>query len=345
MSDMRDCEAPGHTAAPHLPSLAAGSLADWRASWSMGSWGAVAEFHQDAGEAARSGRFERATDRGAIRLEGLSAVEPLAYETLSPNPRRWTVAVALCLPAEAARRAAREVLTELGPDAEAVRPADRGAVLFDMGLAQPQVDFCVRVTDPALLATLRAAAGRSVLAPGNPALGAILAAHPHRVALTGLGRIEVFQKIGGPDTGGVSPAGPHTHVLPKLLASGRTHSANVPVPRGLVPCAGLHPGNPVIGAMGEDRDFDAGLHAAFEALLDAWGDPDHVVAKRAVRAALGAGAGPEGFEPPPSRSGRAGLRIALRQWRRERGASALLDRWAAAFDRGAEAEEPEAPGH
>ncbi len=327
--------------------LAAASLADWRASWSMGSWGAVAEFHQDAGEPAIAAPLERATDRGAIRLTGLDAAELVAYETVSPNPRRWTVAVALCLPAEAARRAGRDVLTELGPDDAAVRPGDRAGYLFDMGLGQPQVDFCVRVTDPALLATLRGAAGRPVFAPGGPALGAILAAHPHRVALTNLGRVEVFQKIGGPETGGVSPAGPHTHVLPKLLSSGRTHSANVPVPRGLVPCATLHPGNPVIGPMGEDRAFDPDLHAAFEALLDAWGDPDYVVAKRAVRSALDAGRGPGGFEPPPSRSGRAGVRNALRQRRRERGGSALLDRWAAAFDRREETAEtePEAQGH
>lgn len=335
---------PGIETGPRLSALAAGSLADWRASWSMGSWGAVAEFHQDPGEPAGIiAALERATGRGAIRLTGLEAAEPVAYETLSPKPHRWTVSVALCLPAEAARRASRAVLTELGPDAEAVRPEDRDGILFDMGLAQPQVDFCIRVADPALLATLRAAAGRAVF--GSAALPAILAAHPHRVALTGLGRVEVFQKIGGPETGGASPAGPHTHVLPKLLASGRTHSANVPIPHGLVPCAGLHPGNPVIGPMGEDRDFDPGLHAAFEALLEAWGDPDYVVAKRRVRAALDAGREPGGFHPPPSRSGRAGVRNALRQRRREAGAGPLLDRWAAAFDRGAEQEEPDAPGH
>lgn len=257
------------TATPDLAILATDRLADWRASWSMGSWGAVAEFHHDAGEPAIAEPLERATARGAIRLTGLEAAEPIAYETLSPKPHRWTVAVALCLPAADARRAGRTTLTELGRDAEAVRPEDRDGILFDMGLGQPQVDFCVRVTDAALVATLRGGVGRPVFAPGSPALGAILVAHPHRVALTNLGRIEVFQKIGGPDTGGTSPSGPHTHVLPKLLASGRTHSANVPIPRGLVPCAGLHPGNPVIGAMGEDRDFDPGLHAAFEGLLEA----------------------------------------------------------------------------
>jgi hypothetical protein len=328
-----------------LETLAVEHLRDWRTSWSMGSWGAVAEFHHDAGEPAAARRLERATDRGAIRLDRLADVLPVAYETLSPNPLRWTVAVALCLSTEVAARAGRSALTELGPDREAVRQEDCQGILFDMGLAQPQVDFCIRTADAKLVALLREQAGRSLFAAGNPALAAILAAHPHRVALTALGRVEVFQKIGGPDTGGVSPPGPHTHVLPKLLATGRTHSANVPIPRGLVPCANLHPGNPVIGPMGEDRDFDAGLHAAFEVLLDEWGDPDFVVAKRATRAALDAGHDPKDFEPPPSRSGRAGVRIALRQRRCERSPPPLLDHWLAAFDRGAGQEETEAVGH
>lgn len=329
---------------PSLDSLVAESLADWRVGWSMGSFGAIAEFHQDAGEPALAGPLERATARGAIRLERLAEAVPVAYETLSPKPHRWTIAVALCLPAGRAARARRAMLSELGPDTAAIRPEDRAGVLFDMGLAQPQVDFCVRVTDPDLLDRLRAHEGRSLFAPESP-MPAILATHPHRVALTALGRCEVFQKIGGPDTGGVSPPGPHTHVLPKLLASGRTHSANTPIPDGLLPCAAIHPGNPVIGPLGEDRDFDPGLHAAFEALLAAWGPPGYAETKSAVRAALDRGAPPSAFAPPPGRSGRVALRNALRQRRRETGEDATLDAWRAAFERGGEAEDPEAPGH
>lgn len=330
---------------PDFESFAAGQLADWRAGWSMGSFGAIAEFHQEEGEPARAGRFERATGRGAIRLERLTETIPIAYETLSPKPHRWTVAVALCLPAEEAARARRGVLTELGPDAGAIRPEDREGVLFDMGLAQPQADFCARVTDPALLDRLRAHEGRSLFDTASP-MPAILAAHPHRVALTALGRCEVFQKIGGPDTGGVSPPGPHTHVLPKLLAAGRTHSANAPIPAGLAPCAAIHPGNPVIGRFGEDRAFDPALHAAFEALLAVWGPPGYLDVKRAVRAALDAGSDPCAFTPPLGRLGRVALRNALRQRRRESGNSAPLDAWSAIFDRGGEGEaDAEAPEH
>ncbi len=82
--------------------------------------------------------------------------------------------------------------------------------------------------------------------PDNLVMAAILAAHPHRVALSRIGRVEVWQKIGGPDTGGVSLVGPHTHVLQKLLRARRRHLANMPIPGGLVPVVGFHPASPIM---------------------------------------------------------------------------------------------------
>jgi len=229
-------------------------LADWQAGWNIGSFGAIAEFHQDQGEPAPvAGPLVRATARGALRIERTEDVVPIAWEALSKDPARWQQGIALCLPDAEAMRPARQVLTELGPDRDAIRPEDRGAIVFDMGLGQRNLDFCVRTADPGLIAVLRAQMGRALTEPGNPAMGAILAAHPHRVALSALGRCEVYQKIGGPDTGGKSPPGPHTHVLPKLMVAGRTHSANVPIPEGLMPAMSLHPGSPVMTALGEDR--------------------------------------------------------------------------------------------
>ena len=42
----------------------------------------------------------------------------------------------------------RTVLTELGADRDALRPEDRGSILFDLGLGALQADFCVRIDDP-----------------------------------------------------------------------------------------------------------------------------------------------------------------------------------------------------
>ncbi|MEM8792491.1 MAG: hypothetical protein AAGE80_12800 [Pseudomonadota bacterium] len=321
-------------------------LTDWQAGWNVGSFGAIAEFHQDAGEAAEVGHpLERATARGAIRIERTEGVKPVAWEALSKNPQRWQQGVALCLPEGEAEREGRKVLTELGPDEVAIRPADRGAILFDMGLGQRNLDFCVRTEDPELVATLRAACGRALSEPGNPAMGAILSAHPHRVALSAIGRCEVFQKIGGPDTGGTSPPGPHTHVLPKLMAAGRSHSANTPVPDGWMPGMSLHPGSPVMGPLGEDRDFEPALFAAFQDLLGDWGAPGIVETKARVWSALDAGAPPEPDETADGRTARAARRIALRQRGRMAGPSPALVAWSEAHDRGAIEADADMPGH
>jgi hypothetical protein len=239
----------------------------------------------------RSDALTRATARGAIRMhaERLEVSQPIAYETPSPRPHRWSHGLALCLSDKDARRGGRSTLTELGPDQDAIREVDRRSILFDMGLNLAQCDFCVRTSDRALLEVLRGCAGRSVFESANPAMPAILRIHPHRIALTNLGRVEVYQKIGGPETGGVSPAGPHTHVLPKLLRSGRTHSANTPIPDGLTPCAYVYPGNPVIGPLGEDRCFDPRLHDAFQTLLQAFGPRDLVDTKNRLISHLMAG--------------------------------------------------------
>ncbi|RME99037.1 MAG: hypothetical protein D6773_13515, partial [Alphaproteobacteria bacterium] len=235
---------------------------------------------------------------------------------------------------------------------EAIREEERGAQLFDMGLDQPQLRFCVRTADPALISLLRSQCGRPLWADGNPAMPAILAAHPHRVVLSKLGRIEVYQKIGGPDTGGVSPEGPHTHLLPKLLRTGRTHSANTPIPEGLLPCACLHPENPVVDPLGRDRAFNTQSFERFQAILRAWGPADYVAIKDAVWKALDAGAPPESFRPPNTRLGRAALRNALRQSARiarhedcRQGLKAI-ERWRERFDRqaGAASAGPDSAG-
>lgn len=341
-----------------LNELLARHLEDWNSGWSMGSFGAVAEFHQDEGEDLTvddPSSLARATTRGGIRIDTtrLADVLPVAYETLSARPHRWSQAVSLCLEETSAGGSRRTVLTELGPDNDAIRPEDREAVLFDMGLGLPQCDFCIRTSDPDLLAILRNHVGRSLFDHDNPSMPAILKIHPHRVALTALGRTEVYQMIGGPDTGGVSPPGPHTHVLPKLLKSGRSHSANTPIPAGYLPVAHLHPGNPVIGAMGEDRPFEEHLHRSFQHLLRRFGNAEALAEKDRIVTALDDGADPATYALPSSRLGRVSARLALRQQARiaevaaDSARIAAIARWQEILDpnRAEDDEEDDSPGH
>jgi len=319
------------------------AVSDRRTGWSMGSFGAIAEFHTDVEEILTFDRPQKllvASSRGAMALKPqiMGKITPIAYETLVPNPRRWSHGIALCLDRETANRDSRTTLTELGSDHDAIREENREEILFDLGLGLPQADFCIRTDDAELIDILCACEGRSLFDSENPATVEILHRHPHRVILTNIGRMEVFQKIGGPETGGVSPVGPHTHLLPKLLRSGRTHSANIPIPPGLIPCGYVHPPNPVAGPLGEDIPFDQEAHEAFQSVLLAFGPSGQIEVKERLRAAIEVGVEPQDYVVPTGRHGRMACRILLRQLRRlyesrnESDALALLAKWEALFE-------------
>ncbi len=278
-----------------VSALLRAALADPETGWSLGSLGALAAFRRERDEPAEpvaDGRLGLVTARGALALAPLPALRPLAYETVFAGG--WSQAIALCLPAEACAMAGRAVLTEVGPDGGAAREEDRAAILFDLGLSLRAVDACLRTADPALIARLRGCVGQTPLVAGHWLAGA----SPHRVFLTRIGRIEVFT----PWEAG--PVGPHTRFAPEILRAGRTHAATAPIPPGLVPCGGLHPPHPAKDAADRAIPFLRERHAAFQALLDAWGEPALVAAKRAAEA---------GSAPPPGPvPSRRYLRAALR---------------------------------
>jgi Family of unknown function (DUF6925) len=319
-------------AASHIELLAE-QMADPEASWSLGTFGAIAEFARDPDEPVELSRTDAdlaaVTARGGFRIAPREHMRLFASE--STTRESWGQRVSLCLPENRCAMNGRTALTALGPDAEALREKDREAVLFDLGLGALQVDACVRVADPEVTAELLSCAGRSLFEPGNPAMMIILGASPHRVFISRLGRSEVFQPI--PPADGKSPEGPHTHVLPKLLQHPRTHSATEPVPDGFVPCAHLYPAHPVRDALGRSRPFDGGRHAAFQSILRAFGDPATVALKQRIIAAIAAGADPTAIAVTDQRFARTAVRVALRQLYATDNASPALAAWTAAHER------------
>ncbi|MEP9375985.1 hypothetical protein ABLE91_04670 [Aquabacter sp. CN5-332] len=215
---------------------------DAHTGWSLGIFGAIAEFMRAPDEpvqvVADQEGIEITTGRGGLRVLPHDAAVIIDYQMPSRHEERRVCALAACLPDAVAARAGRAVVTEIGRDVAALRDGDRGDFLFDLGIGLDTVEACVRTREPHLIAALRAAEGRELFA-AEGVIGAILAHAPHRVFVSALGRIEVYQPI--PPADGRSPDGPHTHVLPKLLAHRRTHAASVPIPDGLVPCLSIHP--------------------------------------------------------------------------------------------------------
>ncbi len=309
------------------------------AGWSIGTFGAIAEFHHVIDDPPGHLRLTEqggdcVTARGGIRVRLSEAVVPIAYEGLSERRAAWSVGVVFCVSPNHAMGGGRTVLTELGRDAGAIRDQDRGAVLFDLGLGAQHVAFCVRTAEPELVHCLRGASGKPLLIPGNQALAAIRAASPHRVCRSPLGRVEVYQAIPADDADAASPHGPHTHLLPRFLNTGRSHSANVPVPDGMMPALFLHPESPLSDRLGRPRVFDEHAFAAFQALLAMFGPPGFLAEKARVRAAVLAGGEPRAYPPASTRTLRRATRVALRQLLYTEGDQPDVRRWIGALDRG-----------
>jgi hypothetical protein len=312
----------------------AAQLADAETQWSLGTFGAIAEFARDPDETAdvqcAGTAFSVVTSRGGIRIEPHRDMRLFAFETTTKQS--WSPRIAICLPTDRCAMSGLGALTELGPDARALREEDRASILFDLGIGALQVDACVRVSNPAVAAQLRTHCGQPTFAAGNPAGGIILAHSPHRVFISRVGRVEIFQPI--PPVHGKSPEGPHTHVLLDLLRHRRTHAATEPIPDGFVPCAHLYPAHPAKDAKGRSRPFDPGRHAVFEGMLRQFGDPQLVALKERVRAAVMNGEDPSTV-PVTERFARTNIRVALRQLRAAEEELPSLAAWMAAHERAA----------
>jgi hypothetical protein len=323
------------SASAALPDWLPTILTDSETAWSVGGFGAIAEFMRDENEAVSlqrtSDTMSAVTARGGLRITAHTDMRPVASESLTTQS--WSHRISLCLPDEMCAMDRRTVLTEIGPDGQALRVQDDSSVLFDLGLGLLQVNACIRAGDADVIAALRAWTGRSLFEPGNGAMGVILTASPHRVFESRLGRVEVYQPIPPPD--GKSPEGPHTHVLPRLLRHRRTHSATEFVPLGFVPCAHLYPPHPARDAIGRRTAFCQNRHAIFQDLLARFGEPKLLDIKRRVHEGVNAAQTPSALSISTldDRYSRAALRIALRQIKMSGAPVPSIDTWLAAYDR------------
>ncbi|ODU90920.1 MAG: hypothetical protein BGO61_06630 [Thiobacillus sp. 65-69] len=309
-------------------------LDDPRHGWSIGSFGAVGEFIRDPGEPLVREATEHArslcTPRAAIRVRTDVASRILAYDTLAGDGMSWGHALAFCMPRNA-NLAYPDTIVSLGVDLGAVRAEDRDAWLFDLGVSVGHVRFCLRTHDARLRDHLLGAQNRKLFGPdGRTLMEETLRAQPHRVLLSPLGRIEVFAAI--PPADGESPDGPHTHLLPALIKSGRTHDANAPIPAGFQPVLMFNPRSPWRDGMGRRVPFDADLDRDFLRLLDCYGLPEEARIRSSIESAIESGVQPLAFTWPRTRRGRAVARLTLRRIVQRRPSELALE-WRAQHDR------------
>ncbi|NQW00972.1 MAG: hypothetical protein HQ483_14805 [Rhodospirillales bacterium] len=313
------------------------ALRDQATSWSLGTFGALAEFFHDPGEIAAitetaTGLSAR-TALGSLHVQAHPELRLVAYEGLSSLANAWTQGVLVCLPTATAQMGRRRGIWEIGPDhaalcgggADAGVDAGADAVVFDLGLDVAHLDACIRTRDQALIALLRQHPGRSLFDQTLALARAVRAASPDRIFASKIARIEVYQEI--PADGGETPLGPHTHLSEKLLARRQTQAATVPVPAGWVPVLAFYPPNPLRDTAGNLRPFDPAAFARFQELLHAFGSAELTHMKKQFDLAMESGAGPQAMAPPKTKAARTALRIAMRQYHLRFGPSDLLAQW------------------
>lgn len=308
------------------------AVADVDNGWSIGTFGAIAEFRRDADEpvehSQRTGWLQCTTARGAIGVRTQHDAVPIAYETLASDGETWGHALALTLPSPTGTH--QGVVLCRGMDEQPLQPFAGIAVLFDLGVGSGHVSLYVRTADPILIDALRSVEGKPLFGPECAAARALLVQmSPARIALSPLGRIEVYTRIPRPDER--SPSGPHTHLLPKLLAGGRLHSANSPIPAGLQTVLTLHPASPWRDAFGVRTAFNARADEQFQALLERFGLAEDKAVRTATEAAVIGGADPAIYPWPATRRGRVQARITLRRLTQLVGAERLAP-WRMRFD-------------
>ncbi len=215
------------------------SLEAGRGTWVMGVVGAVAEFTAAPGEATQvscdGDTLLARTQNGALRVVINEDVRALTFD---PAGLQSASRVVLAVKRERGRLPVAETVKDLGEDEKALL-LNGETQLFDLGLGRKEARFCVRVGSGPARQALEAA-GSLPFEKALPKVGgALVAESPTRVVETALGRIEVQGQIPPPDA--QSPNGPHTHLLPDHLATGRALPVGMDLPRAYWPGAIFYP--------------------------------------------------------------------------------------------------------
>ncbi|MEM9440254.1 MAG: DUF1289 domain-containing protein [Pseudomonadota bacterium] len=225
----------------HIRHVTADGLAQGRYMAVLGVVGALGEFMPGPNapiDVRLLGNVLTArTEGAALRLHLEDTARALAFSDKDPVDSKQPIA--LVAPRQRRALPTVSVLTALGPDRKAITEVGKTGLLFDLGLGRQEVRFMVRVADDRSREMMEAHLGMPLL-EALPKIGSVLIRmSPLRVIETPLGRVEITTPI--PSPGGQSPNGPHTHLLPAYLASGRTMPAGMDIPESYLPGTLLYP--------------------------------------------------------------------------------------------------------
>ena len=302
-------------------------LNDRSTSWSIGTFGAMAEFFHASTEPLKISKVNTTltakTSIGSIQITYTKSMQLVPYEGVSKLEGAWTQGVLVCIPITEAQVANRSGISEL-------KTENKSSCIFDLGLCIEHIDVCIKTDSKKLIALFRAHIGKSLFDPDSNLIGAIKDASPIRIFKSRSACIKVYSHI--PDTNGKTPLGPHTHLSTKLLKHNQTQAATIPVPADYVPVFAFYPPNPIRDETGAIRPFNTKEFECFQDLLSTFQPKPLARVKHMFKQAMNKGVGPDECARPSTKTERTSLRVAIRQHYHSHGPSALLSKWKANYE-------------
>ncbi|MEO6125930.1 MAG: hypothetical protein ABIR32_19695 [Ilumatobacteraceae bacterium] len=215
------------------------TLRERSGSWSVGVHGAGAEvlIGDQQTSVVRSERTCTATtETGALRM----TVDDDTHAFVIDRPdQRHRPAVVIFAVLATALQPSWRAITLRGADIDAIRPENRGDTIVDLGIGRSDAAFCVRTSDPELIALAERVRGRYWRDALDDIEPMLVARSPDRVVISSLARAEVSVPIPKPHV--ASHTGAHSHLRPEDLDLGLSLPPGIVLPNGFTPVASLFP--------------------------------------------------------------------------------------------------------
>ncbi len=234
-----------------------------RSAWAIVRNGAVAEFSISAVDDILYHFFDPEsnllfadTQKARLRLILDDSIKPVVAETAAYRCSPWSQCVYLCLQDEDARMSCRNSLTHIQSNDD-----EQEGELWDLGIGNDSLDFCIIVQDIELQQALKKKEGKHII-DDLEFLKELVKFSPQRLLRTKFASILVKQKI---PTIGEDINGPHTHLLPQIIRNNIKFP--VPIDDNLRPIIQLDPFGSIIDGDGNYYDWAGFEKDPFQSLL------------------------------------------------------------------------------
>ncbi|MFQ5782937.1 MAG: hypothetical protein ACE5GR_07790 [Nitrosopumilus sp.] len=247
-------------------------------SWAIVRDGVVAEFSVVKGDEVDYS-FEKNylkvdTPRATLCINFDSKLDAIVAESGAHGCTPWTQNIYLCIPKQDAKMSCRDKLTHLGHYKEG---QDEGE-LWDLGLGKETLDACIIAKDEQTNKLLQQKEGQYVIDDPN-FLRELVRHSPTRFFKSKYAYIIVRQKI--PLDGEDELEGPHTHLLPPIIQSGKHFHA--PIPDEMIPMIQTDPFGSVIDGNGDFYKWNGFEEDKFQNFLRKYGNQEYLLLKESLK--------------------------------------------------------------